>query len=124
MMALDSYDEFQPSAIHFLGPAFQLRIVVFSNLIPALRPGDALVNHQPRYRRNRETSMNNKNTSIIVATSAFIGRFVRGYPVGGGRGEAYVGGMELKITSLILAWHSFLRAGLVKKTRRNRSHSI
>jgi len=27
---------------------------------------------------------------------------VRGYPVGGGRGEAYVGGMELKITSLIL----------------------
>jgi len=87
MMALDSCDEFQPSAIHFLGPAFQLRIVVFSNLIPALRPGDALVNHQPRYQRNRETSMNNKNTNTIVATSAFFGRFVRGYPVGGGRGE-------------------------------------
>ena len=66
---------------------FQLRVVVFSNLIPALRPGDALVNHQPRYRRNRETSMNNKNTNTIVATSAFFGRFVRGYPVGGGRGE-------------------------------------
>jgi len=31
--------------------------------------------------------MNNKNTNTIVATSAFFGRFVRGYPVGGGRGE-------------------------------------
>jgi hypothetical protein len=44
MMAFDSCDEFKPSGIHFLGPAFQLRIVVFSNPIPALTLGGAFTN--------------------------------------------------------------------------------
>ncbi|OLD11580.1 MAG: hypothetical protein AUI50_06490 [Crenarchaeota archaeon 13_1_40CM_2_52_14] len=67
---------------------FQLRIVVFSNLIPALTHGDSFVNHQPRYRRNRNAAMNTNNTSTIVAASAIFCRFVSGFPLGGGRGGA------------------------------------
>jgi len=67
---------------------FQLRIVVFSNPIPALTLEGAFTNHQPRYRRNRETTMNNKNTNNIVAANAIFCRFVNGLPVGGGRGGA------------------------------------
>ena len=65
---------------------FQLRIVVFSNLIPALTLGDAFVNHQPRYRRNKNATLNTNKTSTIVAASAIFCRFVRDLPVGGGRG--------------------------------------
>jgi hypothetical protein len=79
-MAFDSCDEFKPSGIHLLGPAFQLRIVVFSNPIPALTLGGAFTNHQPRYRRDRETTMNDKNTNNIVAANAIFCQFVNGFP--------------------------------------------
>jgi len=37
MIAADSCDEFQPSAMDFLSPAFQLRVAVFPNPIRILK---------------------------------------------------------------------------------------